>query len=166
MVQLRAGAVIDVESDAEVRERLLADGMVLIDQRLRGDAVLPCAERDGGPVLIRTADEHRVLALQFQVAGVDVSRQICPGQMAEVDRAVDIRQRGSDEVAFRLVHIIRIDSANLRPLWWECKDRIRPMCLTLLNTHAAHEDRHHHPEKATCRAHHADRSEQGSRPDR
>lgn len=103
-MQLRRGAVIDVEPDAELSERISADGVILIHQLLWHDAVLAGTKGDGGPVLVRSADEHRIFALQLQVAGVDVSRQVGTRQMAEVYRAVDIRKGSGDEVAFGFGH--------------------------------------------------------------
>ena len=52
----------------------------------------------GRAVLVGGADEQHLLALEPEVAGVDVGRQHRPDEVAQVLHAVDVRQRAGDEV--------------------------------------------------------------------
>ena len=67
--------------------------MVAVHDLLGGDALLAGALGHGHAVLVATADEQHVLALQTQVAHIDVGRHIHASQMANVDRTVSIGQR-------------------------------------------------------------------------
>jgi hypothetical protein len=58
LVQLAAGAVVDVEFDPEVREGLPHHRVVLVHDGLRRGAFLHRAQGDGGAVLIAAADDR------------------------------------------------------------------------------------------------------------
>ena len=67
--------------------------MVTVNDLLRGDALLAGALGNGYAVLVATAHEQHILALQAQVAHVDVGRHIHTSQMADVNGSVSIGQR-------------------------------------------------------------------------
>ena len=96
LVQLAAGAVVDVEFDPEVREGLPHHRVVLVHDGLRRGAFLQGAQGDGSAVLIASADKEHLLATCLQVAHIDVGRQVGPGNVADVQGAVSIGQRGGD----------------------------------------------------------------------
>ena len=66
------------------------------DQLLRGDALLLGAQHDGRAVGVVGADIVASVSLHFLEAHPDVGLDVFD-QMAEVDAAVGIRQRGGDE---------------------------------------------------------------------
>ena len=100
MVRGAGGAAVDVERNAELLERLLDHRVVAVHHVLRGDALLAGADGDGHAVLVASADEDDVLALQPQVADVDVGGYIHAGQVADVHATVGVWQRGGDGSAF------------------------------------------------------------------
>ncbi len=62
LVELAAGAVVDVEVDAEVLERLSHERVVLVHDGTRGGPLLHGPDGDGRPVLITSADEKDLFA--------------------------------------------------------------------------------------------------------
>ena len=96
------GAAIDVERDAELRHRLLDDGVIAVDDVLGRDALVLCLDGDGYAVLVAAANHHHVLAAQAQVACVDVGRNIHSSQVSDVHRTVGIGQSGGYQCAFKV----------------------------------------------------------------
>ncbi len=100
MVRDRRGAGVDVEGNAEIGERLLDEVVVFVDDILRGASLLAGRHGDGHAVFVGSADKERFAPAHAQVADIDVGGNIDAGQMADVDGAVGIRQRASDEIPF------------------------------------------------------------------
>ena len=93
VVNLGRRAAVDVVGDTEFLKRLLDQLVVAVHHLLRGDALLAGALGNRHTVLVAAAHEHHVLALQTQVAYIDVGRDIHACQMADVDWSVSIGQR-------------------------------------------------------------------------
>ena len=112
------GAAVDVERDAEVAERLADDLVVAVHDILGRAALFLGADGDGHAVLVAAADEEHVLALQAQVADVDVGGYVDAGQMADVDGAVGVGQgaRHESSLEFLFFHIVFVVSC-LSVLW-------------------------------------------------
>ena len=92
-------AAVDVEGDAEACEGVADEGVIAIDDLLRGDALLAGANRDGNAVLIGATDEHHLAAFEAKIAHVNVGRNIDAGKMSDVYAAVGIGQSGGDKSA-------------------------------------------------------------------
>ena len=100
VVRGRRGAGVDVEGDAEIGKRLFDERMILVDNILRGTSFLAGRHGDGHAVLVGAADKERLAPAHPQIADIDIGRDIDTGQMSDMDRAVRIRQRASDEIPF------------------------------------------------------------------
>ena len=105
-VCLRCGAAVDVERDAKLLKRVLDELVVAVADVLWGAAFLLGADGDGHAVLVASADEHHVLALQPKVAGVDVGRHVHAGHVADVHTAVGVGEgrRDGGALEFLLFH--------------------------------------------------------------
>ena len=107
MVHLRRGASIDIERNAELLKRLFDKFVVAVHDVLRRAAFFLGADGDGHPVLVASSDEEDLFFLQPQVADIDVSRYIHPGQVADMHRSVGIGQgrchRGTFEFLFHIL---------------------------------------------------------------
>ena len=95
----RRGARVDVERHAEALERTLDEFVVAVDNLLRGDALLAGLDGDGHAVLVGAANRDDVAVAQTQVAGIDVRRYVNARQMADVNGAIGIGERRSDQIA-------------------------------------------------------------------
>ena len=88
---------VEVVADAEVApvaEELL---VVAVGDLLRRDALLLGADRDRGAVLVAAGDHQDVVAAQALEAGEDVGRDVHAGEVADVERAVDVRPGRADQ---------------------------------------------------------------------
>ena len=92
LVYLGGRARVDVERDAQTLKRLLDDIVVAVAYVLRRHTFFLGLDGDGHAVLVAAAYELHVLALEAQVAHIDVGRHIDAGQVADVHRAVGIGQ--------------------------------------------------------------------------
>ncbi len=70
--------------------------MVLIDDVLRIYFFLPRLDGDWYPVFIRTTDEQDIFTFQPQVTDINIRRNVYPGQVTDMDRAVGVRQSRGD----------------------------------------------------------------------
>ena len=93
MVNLARRAAVDIVGDTKVLERIPDDIVVAVNDLLRGDALLAGALGHGHAVLVAAAHKQHVLALQTQVAYIDVGRHIHASQVADVNWTVSIGQR-------------------------------------------------------------------------
>ena len=80
--------------------------MVLVNNILRTYLFLSRLDGNGHAMLIGTADEQHILSPQPQVAHINIGRHIHPGQVADVNRTVGIRQGGGDEMPFEFLDIV------------------------------------------------------------
>ena len=71
--------------------------MVAVDDVLRGDTFGFGFDGDWHTVFVAAANEGHFATLETEVAGVDVSRDINPGEMADVDGSVSVWESGGDE---------------------------------------------------------------------
>ena len=78
--------------------------MVFVDNILRRDPFLTGLDGDRHPVFVRTAHRNHIGTPQTQVTGIDVRRDIHPGQMADMNGPVGIRQGRSNQITFVLFH--------------------------------------------------------------
>ena len=113
VVNLRGGAAVDVERDAEVLEGFLDEVMVAVHHLLYGDALLTGTDGDGHSMLVASADKHYFLLLQSEIAGVDVGRHVDACQMADMHTAIGVGQGGSDGGTFEILFFHCIDSVFL-----------------------------------------------------
>src|SRR5690606_27921579 len=96
-VAVMGGATEHVELDADALERA-ADRLVpAVDVLLVGRALLLGLQGDRDAVLVGAADEVHVVAAHPPEAHPDVGRQVGADDVAEVDRPVRVRERGSDD---------------------------------------------------------------------
>src|SRR6185295_6444845 len=93
------GAREDVELDPEAVEGGLDDRAPARDVLRVGHVLLLGVDRDRHAVLVRAAHEQHLLALHAQRAHVHVGRQVGPGDVPEVHRAVGVGERAGDEIA-------------------------------------------------------------------
>ncbi len=101
------GAAVYVEGDAELLEGLFDHLVVSVANVLRSDPFFLGADGDGHAVLIASANEDDLLALQTEVAHVDVGGHIDARQVPDMHTAVGIgqgrRDRGALEFLFHHV---------------------------------------------------------------
>ena len=107
MVQGSTCSVVVVERDAQAREGLFVQGVVLVNDLLRAYAFFFGADRDGCAMLIGTAYPEHVAPHEPQVAHVDICGQVRSGQMAEVQGTIGIRQGRSDHIFLSHVRFLR-----------------------------------------------------------
>ena len=93
---------IDIKRDTELLERFLDNTVVTIHHILRRDPLLLRSQRDGYPMFVRTTNHQHFLPLQTKVTGINISRHIYPGQMADMHRSVRIRQRRSNQRSLKM----------------------------------------------------------------
>ena len=84
------GAAVDVEGHPEAGEGVADDAVVAVDDVLRTDTLLLGLDRHGHAVLVTARDEEHLLALEPEVAGVDVGRDVDPCEVPDVYGAVGI----------------------------------------------------------------------------
>ena len=111
-VLFRMGRMVIVERDAEtgeIRLMLFAD---LADQLLRRNAFLLGTQHDRGAVGVVGADVMTFVAATFLEAHPDIGLDILQ-QMAQVDRAVGIRQSAGDEDLARERGVVRHGDWNI-----------------------------------------------------
>jgi len=96
MMRSGSSTRIDIKRDTELLERFLDNTVVTIHHILRRDPLLLRSQRDGYPMFVRTTNHQHFLPLQTKVTGINISRHIYPGQMADMHRSVRIRQRHSN----------------------------------------------------------------------
>ena len=105
-MHLRAGTPVNVEIDTEARERVLDNLVILVHNILRRAALLTGLDRDRHTVLVAAAYIEHILSPHPEISDVDIRRHIDTGEMADVDRAVGIRQRTGHKCSFEfLIHI-------------------------------------------------------------
>ena len=63
---------------------------------------LLCLNCDRGAVLVRAGDHQYLVPLEAMVAGEDICREIAPGDMAQVQRPIDVGPADPDE--YSLTH--------------------------------------------------------------
>ena len=106
LMHLRAGTSVNVEIDTEARERVLDNLVILVHNILRRAALLTGLDRDRHTVLVAAAYIEHILSPHPEISDVDIRRHIDTGEMADVDRAVGIRQRTGHKCSFEfLIHI-------------------------------------------------------------
>ncbi len=79
-----------VEVDRHAPEAVRHDGVVAVDDLLRGHPFPVGPDGDGNPVLVRAADEQHVRPLLPLVAHVDIGRDVGSGKMPQVQGAVGV----------------------------------------------------------------------------
>ena len=115
VVGLRRGAPEGVETDAEVFEAVADERVVAVHHLLHRAALLAGTQRDGHAMLVASADEEHRLALEAQIAHVDIGRHIHAGQVTNMHAAVGIRQGGRDQSSVEfLFH-------SIKPFIWRPK---------------------------------------------
>ena len=92
----RGGAAVMVEADVKACEGFLHLHVVRIDNFSGGGVLFFCTKGDRRTVFIAPTYPKHVFPHAPKVPDVDVSRQIGTSNVAEVDRPVGIRKRGSD----------------------------------------------------------------------
>ena len=103
VMNIRSGAAVDVERDAELLKRLLDKVVIAVYHLLHGDALLACTDSNGHTMLVASAYKHHLFLLQAQIAHVDVGRHIHTSQVANVHTTIGIRQSSRDGGAFKFV---------------------------------------------------------------
>ena len=99
--------------------------MVTIYNLLGGNTLLAGALCHGNTMLIAATHKKHVLALQAQVAHIDVGRHIDTGQVADVDRTVGVGQRTGHKGSFELfLHYFVFFSLPIFCLIRRCADWI------------------------------------------
>ena len=103
-LMMRSGSStrIDIKRDTELLERFLDNTVVTIHHILRCNPLFLRSQRDGYPMLVRTTNHQHFLPLQPKVTGINISRHIYPGQMADMHRSVRIRQRRSNQRSLKM----------------------------------------------------------------
>ena len=89
-----------VEGDVKRGEIALVRGAHLSDDVLLAAAFLASADHGGGAMRVVSADIRSVVAAQFLEPHPHVGLDVLD-QMANMDVAIDVRQRGGDEQAAR-----------------------------------------------------------------
>ncbi len=80
--------------------------MVAVYYILGGDALFAGADGDGHSMLVAASDHLDILAAQAQETCVDVGGDIYPGEVADVYRAVGVREGSGDKSPFEvLLHL-------------------------------------------------------------
>ena len=92
MMNSRSGTGIDIEGDTELLKRALDKRVIAVHHLLGRDSFFAGAYGNGHTVLIATADKHRLLAFEAQIARVDIRRNIDAGKVSDVHRTISIRQ--------------------------------------------------------------------------
>ena len=101
LMVFRAGsAAVDVERDAQLGKRVLDNLVVTIHDVLWSNTLFAGFDGDRHAVLVTAANEHHLFALSAEITDIDVGGHIDAGQMADMDRAVSIRQCRSDGETF------------------------------------------------------------------
>ena len=85
-----------VEADVQPREGLLHFLVVQIHNFPGCGALFFCTKRDGRTVFIAPTNPEHVLARAAQVPDVDVRREVCTGDVPQVNRAIGVGQGGGD----------------------------------------------------------------------
>jgi hypothetical protein len=100
-----------VEGDSESFKGVADHHVVVVHDRLRRAALLHGLDGDGCAMFIRPTDKDDVLTLGTRIAHEDIRRQVSSCEMANVQRAICIRQRGSDCTPFELLafHLAKIN---------------------------------------------------------
>ena len=96
-------AAVYVERDTEALEALLDDVVITVNHVLRSDTLLAGALCNRHTVLVTTADEEDILALEAKVTHIDVGRYIHTCQVTDVDRAVCIWQGRCHKSSFEIL---------------------------------------------------------------
>ncbi len=104
VVHFVGGARVYIERDAEVGKGLLHNAVVLVHERFGGNAFFFGADGYRHAVLVRPAHKGYVFTAQAQVAHIGIGGQVCAGDVADVQRAVGIRQRRGDHISLKLFH--------------------------------------------------------------
>ena len=103
-MQRVAGAVVDIERNAQPLEGILVELVVFIDDLLRRDALLLRPHGDGGAVFVGAADKDGVFAQEAEIANIDIGRQVSADEVPQVQGPVGIGQGRRDQMAFRFTH--------------------------------------------------------------
>ena len=82
-------------------ERLFIQLVVAIHDILGSDSLGSRLERDGDPVLVGAANKERLLALETQIAGVNIGGYVHSGQVSDMHRPVGVGQCRSDKRSFK-----------------------------------------------------------------
>ena len=88
---------VGVKGDPEVSKGLADDSVIAVYDVLGADALLLCLDGDGDAMLITSADEEHLFALETQVASIDIGGYVDAGEVPDVHGAVSIGQGGGDE---------------------------------------------------------------------
>ena len=107
---------VDVERDSELLERILDNIMVTVNDILGSNALLTSLDGDRDAMFVRTADEEDLFTAEAKIPGIDVGRDINAGEMTDVDRAVGVRESGSDESSFEIFHVSTVLESDTRKL--------------------------------------------------
>lgn len=111
---------VDVEADAEACEVCGLPRVVTGGEFRGGGVFLAREDFDCDAVVVAAADEADVVAVGAEVADEDVSGEVCAGDVADVESAVGVGERGGDEVF--AVHWF----GSLYEGRSECAVRVRP----------------------------------------
>ena len=98
-MRVRGRPAVVVEAHPEAFEALLDLRVVAVHDVLRIDTLFAGAEHDRDAVLVGAADVDEVAAAEPLVAAIEVGREVGPGEVAEMERSVGVREGGSDEDA-------------------------------------------------------------------
>ena len=108
VMRLARRAAVDIIRDTQFLERIPDDGMVTVHDLLRSDALLAGSLGHGHTMLIAAAHKQHILALQSQVAHIDVGGHIHTGQVTDVDRSVSIGQRRRHQRACKFLLFLHL----------------------------------------------------------
>ena len=92
MMDRRGSTGIDIEGDTELLKGAFDKRVIAVHHFLGRDSFFAGAYGYGHTVLIATADKHRLLAFEAQIARVDIRRNIDAGKVSDMDRTIRIRQ--------------------------------------------------------------------------
>src|SRR3978361_2310360 len=97
--------MVNIKRDAEFLKTLFDLVVVFINNSLRGSSLLFGFYSDGRAVLIRAANVNYIFLLKSQVSYKNIGRQVSPGQMTNMQRAIGVWQRRSNCVSFKFIKL-------------------------------------------------------------
>src|SRR5687768_5923444 len=103
-MNLLARSVINIKGDSQLLETAGYQGVILVDNSLRGRIFLKSLIWNSRSVLVTAANKKNILSGRSQVANINIGRDISTCEMANVLGAIGVRQRRCNGIAFKFGH--------------------------------------------------------------
>ena len=102
MVNRQRRPRIIIEADAQARKRRSVHRVETVNDHLRRYAFFVRRDGDRNSMLVRAADKKDIAMLQPLVPDKNIGRDICTGEMSQMDRSVRVRKSRCYQYSFEL----------------------------------------------------------------